>query len=149
VKRRIISVSMMPGQIALMRMFEAGVVEGGRLGEADEAVFGGGVCGLALEALDAGARRGVDDRAAAVLEHELDLVPHAHEGAAEVDRHEAIPLVLADLGGRLDRLLDARVVERDRRGALLVRRGKGGRRREVGMDTWGWGELQPLARAAS
>jgi site-specific recombinase XerD len=29
-----------------------------------------------------------------------------------------------------------------RRGALLVRRGKGGRRREVGMDTWGWEELQ-------
>jgi hypothetical protein len=30
-----------------------------------------------------------------------------------------------------------------RRGALLVRRGKGGRRREVGMDAWGWAELQP------
>jgi site-specific recombinase XerD len=30
-----------------------------------------------------------------------------------------------------------------RRGAVLVRRGKGGRRREVGMDTWGWQELQP------
>ena len=29
------------------------------------------------------------------------------------------------------------------RGSLLVRRGKGGRRREVGMDTWGWDELQP------
>ena len=30
-----------------------------------------------------------------------------------------------------------------RRGALLGRRGKGGRRREVGMDTRGWDELQP------
>jgi site-specific recombinase XerD len=30
-----------------------------------------------------------------------------------------------------------------RRGALLVRRGKGGRRREVGMDQWGWDELHP------
>ena len=30
-----------------------------------------------------------------------------------------------------------------RRGALLVRRGKGGGRREVGMDTWGWDELRP------
>jgi Phage integrase family len=29
------------------------------------------------------------------------------------------------------------------RGALLVGRGKGGRRREVGMDAWGWDELQP------
>jgi site-specific recombinase XerD len=30
-----------------------------------------------------------------------------------------------------------------RRGALLVRRGTGGRRREVGMDAWAWAELQP------
>jgi site-specific recombinase XerD len=30
-----------------------------------------------------------------------------------------------------------------RRGALLVRRGKGGRRREVGMDACGWEEVQP------
>jgi len=30
-----------------------------------------------------------------------------------------------------------------RRGALLVRRGKGGRRREVGMDAWGCEEMQP------
>jgi integrase len=30
-----------------------------------------------------------------------------------------------------------------RRGSLLVRRGKGGRRREVGMDNWGWQELEP------
>ncbi len=29
-----------------------------------------------------------------------------------------------------------------RRGSLLVRRGKGGRRREVGMDAWGWEELR-------
>ena len=30
-----------------------------------------------------------------------------------------------------------------RRRALLVRRGKGGRRHEVGIDAWGWDELQP------
>jgi len=29
------------------------------------------------------------------------------------------------------------------RGALLVRRGKGGKRREVGMDRWGWTQLRP------
>ena len=29
------------------------------------------------------------------------------------------------------------------RGALLVREGKGGRRREVGMDDWGWQQLSP------
>jgi site-specific recombinase XerD len=30
-----------------------------------------------------------------------------------------------------------------RRGSLLVRNGKGGRRREVGMDEWGWEQLRP------
>ena len=29
-----------------------------------------------------------------------------------------------------------------RRGSVLVRRGKGGRRREVGMDDWAWEQLQ-------
>jgi integrase len=29
------------------------------------------------------------------------------------------------------------------RGSLLVRNGKGGRRREVGMDDWGWEQLRP------
>jgi integrase len=36
--------------------------------------------------------------------------------------------------------------ERDpdpRRGSLLVRSGKGGRRRVIGMDAWGWGQLRP------
>jgi site-specific recombinase XerD len=30
-----------------------------------------------------------------------------------------------------------------RLGAILVRHGKGGRRREVGMDSWGWDHLRP------
>jgi integrase len=30
-----------------------------------------------------------------------------------------------------------------RRGSLLVRRGKGGRRREVGVDEWAWEQLRP------
>ena len=29
------------------------------------------------------------------------------------------------------------------RGSILIRRGKGGRRREVGMDEWGWVQLRP------
>jgi integrase len=29
------------------------------------------------------------------------------------------------------------------RGALLVRHGKGGKRREVGMDEWGWEQVRP------
>lgn len=43
--------------------------------------------------------------------------------------HEALALGEADLDSRL--------------GSLLVRRGKGGRRREVGMDAWAWEQLQP------
>lgn len=31
------------------------------------------------------------------------------------------------------------------RGAILVRRGKGGKRREVGMDRWAWEQLRPWA----
>jgi site-specific recombinase XerD len=29
------------------------------------------------------------------------------------------------------------------RGSMLVRRGKGGRRREIGMDEWAWDQLRP------
>jgi integrase len=35
----------------------------------------------------------------------------------------------------------------DRRGSLLVRNGKGGRRREVGMDDWGWEQVRPWLNA--
>jgi site-specific recombinase XerD len=34
-----------------------------------------------------------------------------------------------------------------RRGSLLVRRGKAGRRREVGMDDWAWEQLAPWLEA--
>src|SRR4029450_13293493 len=34
-----------------------------------------------------------------------------------------------------------------RRGSVLVRNGKGGRRREVGMDKWGWEQLRPWLNA--
>ena len=43
--------------------------------------------------------------------------------------HEALALTEGDLDPR--------------RGSLLVRRGKGGRRREVGMDDWAWEQLEP------
>src|SRR5215212_702400 len=47
--------------------------------------------------------------------------------------HEALALAEADLDAR--------------RGSLLVRRGKGGRRREVGMDDWAWEQLAPWLEA--
>ena len=34
-----------------------------------------------------------------------------------------------------------------RRGSILIRHGKGGRRREVGMDEWGWEQLRPWLTA--
>jgi integrase len=34
-----------------------------------------------------------------------------------------------------------------RRGSILIRNGKGGRRREVGMDDWGWEHLHPWLSA--
>jgi site-specific recombinase XerD len=40
--------------------------------------------------------------------------------------------------------------ERDldpQRGSVLVRSGKGGRRREIGMDAWGWEQLRPWLTA--
>ena len=46
--------------------------------------------------------------------------------------NEALSLAEADLGPA--------------RGSILVRRGKGGKRREVGMDDWGWEHLEPWRR---
>jgi site-specific recombinase XerD len=43
--------------------------------------------------------------------------------------HEALALAESDLDCR--------------RGSVLVHRGKGGRRREVGMDEWAWEQLEP------
>ena len=64
------------------------------------------------------------------------------------DRHgarlRALIVVLWRGGLRIQEALA--LGERDldpRRGSLLVRRGKGGRRREIGMDAWGWEQLSP------
>ena len=70
------------------------------------------------------------------------------------DRHgfriRAIIVVLWRAGLRIQEALALAEHDLDqRRGSLLVRRGKGGRRREVGMDEWGWELLRPwlIARA--
>ena len=64
------------------------------------------------------------------------------------DRLRALVVVL--WRGRL-RVAEALALgERDldpQRGSLLVRSGKGGRRREIGMDTWGWEQLRPWLAA--
>jgi site-specific recombinase XerD len=59
-------------------------------------------------------------------------------------RLRGLIVVLWRAGLRIQEALALAEADLDyRRGALLVRRGKGGRSREVGMDAWGWDELQP------
>jgi len=70
------------------------------------------------------------------------------------DRHgarlRALIVVLWRGGLRIQEALALTEADLDpRRGSILVRRGKGGRRREVGMDEWGLRAASPLARRAS
>ena len=59
-------------------------------------------------------------------------------------RLRGLIVILWRAGLRIQEALALAEADMDhRRGALLVRRGKGGRRREVGMDGWGWEQLQP------
>jgi site-specific recombinase XerD len=59
-------------------------------------------------------------------------------------RLRGVIVVLRRAGLRISEALALTESDLDRdRGALVVRRGKGGKRREVGMDRWGWGHLEP------
>jgi site-specific recombinase XerD len=63
-------------------------------------------------------------------------------------RLRGLVAVLWRAGLRIDEALALHEADLDRgRGSLLVRRGKGGRRREVGMDDWGWEQLEPWLQA--
>jgi integrase len=55
------------------------------------------------------------------------------------DRARGLIVVLWRAGLRIQEALDLTELDLDpRRGSILVRRGKGGRRREVGIDDWGF-----------
>jgi site-specific recombinase XerD len=59
-------------------------------------------------------------------------------------RLRALIVVLWRGGLRIQEALTLAEPDLDpRRGSLLVRNGKGGRRREIGMDAWGWEQLRP------
>lgn len=59
-------------------------------------------------------------------------------------RSRALITILWRAGLRISEALDLAEQDLDpERGSLLVRRGKGGKRREVGMDEWGWQQLRP------
>ena len=80
------------------------------------------------------------DEIVAVMRHTVD------------DRHgfrlRAMIVVLWRAGLRIHEALALTEHDLDpRRGSVLVRSGKGGRRREVGMDEWGWEQVRPWASA--
>jgi integrase len=75
---------------------------------------------------------------------EIIAVMHAAGESAHGRRLRALVVILWRAGLRIQEALALTEADLDhRRGAVLVRRGKGGRRREVGMDAWAWDELQP------
>jgi site-specific recombinase XerD len=75
---------------------------------------------------------------------ELIAVMRAAGDGAHGRRLRGLIVVLWRAGLRIQEALALAESDLDpRRGALLVRRGKGGQRREVGMDAWAWEELQP------
>src|SRR3954449_8549933 len=60
------------------------------------------------------------------------------------DRAHGLIVVLWRAGLRIQEALDLSELDLDsQRGSVLVRCGKGGRRREVGMDDWAFDQLQP------
>jgi integrase len=63
-------------------------------------------------------------------------------------RLRGLIVVLWRAGLRIQEALTLTEADLDRRrGSLLVRRGNGGRRRQVGMDDWAWEQLEPWLTA--
>ena len=75
---------------------------------------------------------------------EVIAVMRAAGDRADGARLRALVVILWRAGLRIGEALDLAETDLDAsRGAVLVRRGKGGRRREVGMDRWAWSQLEP------
>jgi integrase len=75
---------------------------------------------------------------------EIIAVMRAAGEAAHGRRLRGLIVIMWRAGLRIQEALALTEGDLDqRRGSVLVRRGKGGRRREVGMDAWGWEQLEP------
>ena len=75
---------------------------------------------------------------------EIIAVMHAAGDDADAVRLRGLIVVLWRAGLRISEALALAESDLDQyRGAILVRRGKGGKRREVGMDRWAWEQLGP------
>jgi site-specific recombinase XerD len=80
---------------------------------------------------------------------EIIAVMHAAGDANDPDavRLRALLVVLWRAGLRISEALALTESDLDlNRGAILIRHGKGGKRREVGMDRWAWEQLTPWLR---
>jgi hypothetical protein len=79
---------------------------------------------------------------------EIIAVMRAAGDRADGQRLRALIVLLWRAGLRIGEALDLKESDLDSaRGAILVRRGKGGKRREVGMDRWAWRQLEPWLQA--
>jgi integrase len=75
---------------------------------------------------------------------EIVAVMRATGDTAAGVRMRGLIVVLWRAGLRISEALSLAQSDLDQqRGAILVRRGKGGKRREVGMDRWAWEQLRP------
>jgi site-specific recombinase XerD len=75
---------------------------------------------------------------------EIVAVMHAAGDDADGIRLRGLIVVLWRAGLRVSEALALAESDLDAgRGAILVRQGKGGKRREVGMDRWAWAQLAP------
>jgi len=71
-------------------------------------------------------------------------VMHAAGEGKEAVRLRGLIVVLWRAGLRISEALSLNESDLDvQRGAILERLGKGGKRREVGMDRWAWEQLSP------
>jgi site-specific recombinase XerD len=75
---------------------------------------------------------------------EIVAVMRQAGGGAHGARMRAFIVLLWRAGLRINEALTVTEHDLERgAGSVLVRHGKGGRRREVGMDPWGWDHLRP------
>ena len=75
---------------------------------------------------------------------EVIAVMRAAGSGRAAARLRALIVLLWRAGLRVSEALDLAESDLDRQtGGILIRRGKGGKRREVGMDSWAWQQLDP------
>ena len=75
---------------------------------------------------------------------EIIAVMRAAGDGQHGQRMRVLIVLLWRAGLRIQEAISLGEVDLDQaRGSVLIRRGKGGRRREVGMDAWAWQQLQP------